>query len=173
MEHEIWKPVKGYEGLYEVSSLGRIKSLIIPNYREKEIIMTPTLHGTGYNIIGLTKAGKQKIFRFHRIVAFHFCEKKKGCDVVNHLNGIKTDNKAINLEWTTVSGNTSHSFKMGLQKARMGEESNFSVLNKENILDIRSKYETKQYTQKELGRLFNISREAVSLIVNRKRWAHI
>jgi NUMOD4 motif/HNH endonuclease len=167
MEQEIWKPIQGYEGLYEISNFGRAKSLI------KGIIMTITLHETGYCVIGLTKNNKQRVFRFHRIVASHFCDKKEGCDVVNHKNGIKTDNRALNLEWTTVSGNTSHSFAMGLQKPRTGEESNFAVLSEKDIIDIRDKYRTKKYTQKELGILFGVSRTAITLIVNRKRWAHI
>lgn len=164
MEQEIWRPIIGYIN-YEISNLGRIKN--------GEIIMKLTLHVSGYNIIGLTLNGKQRVFRFHRLVAEHFCEKKEGCDIVNHLNGIKTDNRAINLEWTTVSGNTSHSYAMGFQKPRVGIESYTAILSEQNVIDIRNKYQTKQYTQRELGVLYGVSRTAINLIINRKRWAHI
>lgn len=135
--------------------------------------MTPTLQVSGYHIIGLTKNGEQKIFRFHRIVAAHFCKKKKGCNIVNHKNGVKTDNRSENLEWTTVSGNTSHSFAMGLQKPRMGERSNWAVLSEAEVVEIREKHKTGTYTQKQLGIMFNVSRTAITMIVNRKRWSHI
>lgn len=173
MEQELWMPIKGYEGLYAVSNKGRIKSFNISNYRNRELIMSPILHKTGYEIIGLTKKGKQRLFRLHRLVALHFCKKEDGCNVVNHLNGVKTDNKSENLEWTTVSGNTKHSFKMGLQKPRVGEESTSAILSKKEILEIRSKYEAGGYTHLELSNIFCVSRTNISLIVNRKRWSHI
>lgn len=173
MEQEFWKPIKGYESSYEVSSIGRFKSLVRISYRNKDIIMKPTNHCTGYLVIGLCIDGKQTLFRAHRIVAAHFCLKPKGCDVVNHLNGIKTDNRAVNLEWTTISGNTSHSFAMGFQEVRMGEKSNFAILSEEDVLKIRNEYAKKNYTQKQLGNLFKVSRPCISHIINRKTWNHI
>jgi len=173
METEIWKQITGYENLYEVSNLGRVKSLIRTKHIKEDRIMKPTAHCTGYQIIGLTVNGKQKLFRLHRIVALHFCEKKDDCDVVNHKNGIKDDNKASNLEWTTVSGNTSHSFAMGLQSVRRGQESNLSVLSESDVIKIREKFKEGGYTKKQIGLLFNVSRTCIHHIVNRINWKHI
>lgn len=173
MENEIWKPIKGYERLYEVSNIGRFKSLVRTSYRNKDIIMKPTLHITGYLVIGLCFDSKQTVFRAHRIVASHFCLKPKGCNIVNHLNGIKIDNRSLNLEWTTVSGNTSHSFAMGLQEVRVGEKSNLAILNEADVIEIRKEYANGNYTQKQLGKLFKVSRPCISHIVNRKTWNHI
>lgn len=89
MEQEIWKSIEGYEEVYEVSNLGNVNSLVRSKYIKSDRIMKPTNHCTGYIIIGLTLNSKQTLFRLHRLVALHFCEKKDGCDIVNHKNGIK------------------------------------------------------------------------------------
>jgi len=168
MEQEIWKPIKKYEELYEISNLGRVKSLFMGGK-----IMKLINHCTGYNVIGLTKNGKQTLFRFHRLVAEHFCDKPLGCNIVNHKNCIKKDNRAINLEWTTVSGNTLHSFANGLQEVRVGEKSNLSVLSELDVLKIREYYKTGKYRQKDLGSMYNVSRTCISFILNKVTWKHI
>lgn len=173
MEKEIWKRITGYENLYEVSNLGRVKSLVRTKCIKEDRLMKPTAHCTGYQIIGLTKNGKQKLFRLHRVVAYHFCKKEEGFDIVNHKNGIKTDNKSCNLEWTTVSGNTAHSFRTGLQEVRRGEESNLAILSESEVIKIREKYEEGNYTKKQIAVLFNVSRTCIHHIVNRINWKHI
>lgn len=173
MEKEIWKGIVGYENLYEVSNLGNVKSLVRSKSIKENKVMKPTAHCTGYQIIGLCLNKKQTLFRLHRIVALHFCEKKDGCDIVNHKNGIKNDNRASNLEWTTVSGNTSHSFRMGFQEVRRGEKSNFSVLSESDVLKIREKFKQGGYTKKQLGTLFNVSQTCIHHVVNRINWKHI
>lgn len=135
--------------------------------------MKPTKHCTGYHIIGLIKNKKQTIYRYHRIVAMAFCEMKDGCNIVNHKNGIKTDNRSDNLEWTTVSGNTLHSFKNGFQEVRRGEKSNLAILTKDQVLDIREKYKSGNYLQRELSDIYKVSRPCISNIVSAKNWKHI
>lgn len=105
---EIWKDIKGYEGLYQVSNMGRVWSVKTQRY----------LHGSwdkdGYIKLTLTaKNGKRKTERTHRLVALAFLDKPEGCNVVNHLNGCRTDNRVENLEWTTVQGNTKHGYDFG------------------------------------------------------------
>lgn len=173
MENEIWKPIKGYEGLYEISNLGNVKSLVRSKCIKQDRIMKPTNHCTGYIIIGLTLNGKQTLFRLHRLVAEHFCHKKEGCNIVNHKNAIKTDNRASNLEWTTVSGNTLHSFSMGLQEVRRGEKSNFAILNESDVIKIRSLYKKGGYRHLDLANMYNVSRACITNIISRKNWSHI
>ena len=113
---EQWKDIEGYEGLYQVSNFGRVKSLPrvrIGNgtpYLTKSKILSKGIGATrGYCRVTLCKEpNNQKMFYVHRLVAIAFCEKIKGKDVVNHKNGIRTDNRAENLEWTTLEENLQH-----------------------------------------------------------------
>ena len=107
MKGEIWKPIENYEGLYEVSNMGRVKSL---NYRKtgKEGIRKAWKDRGGYLQVHLYKDGKVKRCLVHRLVATVFCENPEGYDEVNHLNEDKTDNRAENLEWCNHSYNMTY-----------------------------------------------------------------
>ena len=99
MEEEIWKPIKGYEGLYEISNLGRVKSL---NYKGtgKEKILKNTENGKGYLFVDLYKNGKIKKFRIHRLVLMTFKPiEGMGKLDVNHIDENKQNNSLENLEW--------------------------------------------------------------------------
>ena len=106
---EVWKDCKGYEGRYQVSSQGRIWSIVSQRYLKQ------TITSGGYCKVGLiAKNGKEKKERIHRLVAIAFIDNPNNFPVVNHLNGIKTDNRVENLEWTTVKGNTKHAYDNNL-----------------------------------------------------------
>ena len=107
MEEEIWKPIKDYEGLYEVSNLGRVKSL---NYRGtgKEKILKNTERSNGYLAIGLIKNGKTKMFRVHRLVAEAFIPNPENKPCVDHINTIRDDNRVENLRWVTYKENNNN-----------------------------------------------------------------
>ena len=108
---EEWKPIKGYEGLYEVSNMGRVKSL---RYGKERIMSTPD-NSIGYRNVTLVKrAHKQK--RVHRLVAEAFIPNPMNLPVVNHLDGDKHNNCVSNLEWCTKKENTNHAIKTGLMK---------------------------------------------------------
>lgn len=122
---EIWKDIIGYEGLYQVSNLGRIKSLkrktISRNGNtkylksEKERILKTVNDNNGYVIVYLCNNGKNKMIRVHRLVAKTFIPNPEMKPVVNHINGIKNDNRLENLEWTTYQENIIHAYKTGLK----------------------------------------------------------
>lgn len=103
--NEIWKPIKGYEGLYEVSDYGRVKSL---NYRKKgdsKILQTHARIGN-YVKVGLRKGDKVKYYRIHRLVAIAFLSPpQEGQTQVEHINCDKHDNRVQNLRWCSPKGN--------------------------------------------------------------------
>lgn len=117
---EIWKDIPNYEGLYQVSNLGRIKSLY--NYR-KYNILTPRIK-RGYYTIGLRKNGKRKWHLVHRIVASAFIMNVDNKPQVNHIDENKLNNRVDNLEWCTASYNNNYG-------TRQDRVSNTNKLRKE------------------------------------------
>ena len=102
---EKWKPIDGFEGLYEISNLGRVKSL---NYG-KEKILKPQNNGKGgYLYVELWKNGKGKKFRVHRLVASAFLPNPEGFEQVNHINEDKTNNIVSNLEFCDAKYNNNY-----------------------------------------------------------------
>ena len=108
---EEWRDVVGYEGRYQVSSMGRVKSLVRKDClgrTVKERILKPGVIHNGYLQVGLCAGGKQKTLRVHRLVCEAFHENPDNKPQVNHINEDKTDNRACNLEWCTCKQNLNH-----------------------------------------------------------------
>lgn len=114
---EIWKDIQGYEELYQVSNLGRVKSLAKMAGRSprKETTKHTFSDKVGYIKTNLYKMGKHKQVYIHRLVAEAFIPNPENKPAVNHINGIKSDNRVCNLEWVTVSENTKHAFAHNLR----------------------------------------------------------
>ena len=108
---EIWKPVKDYEGLYEVSNIGNIRS--ITRYKKT---LKPILNKFGYLYVTLYKNKKSSIKKIHRLVAEAFIPNDENKREVNHKSGIKIDNRVCNLEWSTSQENRLHAIKNNLWK---------------------------------------------------------
>lgn len=113
---EIWKPIKNYEGLYEVSNLGRIKSLgkklyninkNAYNFYQYECIISPSTN-KGYLQVNLSKNGISKCFKVHRLVAIAFIPNPKKYPQINHKNEIRNDNRVENLEWCDCKYNNNY-----------------------------------------------------------------
>jgi mevalonate kinase len=119
---EEWKDISGYEGLYQVSNLGNVKSLVrewnqkhysggSSHYKTKERILKQRKDkNTGYMYIGITKDRKQKKYAVHRLVAMAFLNKKDNENYINHLDNNKTNNRVDNLEWCTQSHNIKYAY---------------------------------------------------------------
>ena len=103
---EIWKPVVGFEGIYEVSSAGRLR-------QAGGRLLKPCRLRNGYVQATLVKGGKKTKANMHRLVAFAFLEKPEGAEVVNHKNANPSDNRVENLEWCTQSENVKYIYKIG------------------------------------------------------------
>ena len=140
----IWKPVKGFEGMYEVSSDGRVKSLEGVKVgrrtrRAKEICQQK--QWTGYKQVALfdSKGGKS-YHKVHRLVAEAFLDNPEGKPQVNHKNGVRDDNRLENLEWVTISENHKHAFnELGKKpsRANLGKPSPRRKLTREHVEAIK------------------------------------
>lgn len=123
---EIWKDIEGYEGLYQVSNYGRVKSLKNKSNHKNELIMKQAIV-CGYKKICLSKNSIQKMYSVHRLVAIAFIKNPLNKEEVNHKDGNKQNNKANNLEWVTSSENMKHAFKKRLSKQKIGKENPRSI----------------------------------------------
>ena len=162
---EIWKDVPEYEGLYRVSNLGRVKSL----WFGKERILKPRDNGWGYMQVGLYKEGYVKKLKVHRLMMLTFVGSSNL--QVNHINGLKTDNRLENLEYCTASQNQIHAYKNGLKKVLKGEKNGQSKLTKACVE--RIKYGHQGMMQKEVARIYGITQSQVSRIRSGRLWKHV
>ena len=125
MQKEIWRPIDGFEGLYEVSNLGRVKSLWF--CREK--ILKPKKRRNGYLQVGLRRNGKRKTFLIHRLVGEAFIPNPEGFEQVNHIDENKSNNCVSNIEWCSAKYNTnygSRNERMATALSKPVEASRFS-----------------------------------------------
>lgn len=139
MAGEQWRDIKGYHGHYQVSSRGRVKSV------ERYIwmgagwrIVRPrilTQGGRRYRLVVLSREGKTKTFKVHRLVAAAFIPNPMNCPQVNHMDGNKRNNEAINLEWVTHLENEEHARVSGLKAS--GERHGNAVLCRNDVKSIR------------------------------------
>lgn len=163
---EEWRKIDDFN--YSVSNFGNIKNLgtlTLKNYRgnfktRKPKILKNRLSSNGYYI-----SFKNKFI--HRLVAKAFIPNPNNYPEVNHIDGNKLNNHVNNLEWCTSSMNQKHAYKAGLQ---IKNPKSSSKLTFKQIEEIRILYSTKKYKQKELGEKFGIKQQAISKIINFKRW---
>lgn len=187
---EIWKDIENYEGLYQVSNLGEIKSLERPYINQyglcgmkKEKILTKKIvcfdkkkkEKSGYYAVNLSNNDRGKWKRLHIIVAKAFIPNPHNKPQVNHINGNKLDNRAENLEWVTHKENCIHAWRTGLHKneeerIKKIKESNIKTkkITDDIIKNVYSEYKEKKISMHKLAKKYNISVQSVSNIINKK-----
>lgn len=179
---EIWKPVLGFEKFYEVSNLGRVKSLYRhikrsdgTDLRLNERILKPGLSGypgSQYYMVVLTAKGKKRTAKVHRLM----CESFYGIDstkkYVNHIDGNKQNNLISNLEWCTSSENQKHAYKTGLRQRNVGITNGRCKLNEATVRTIKSLLRT-DMPQIDIARHLGVNVVRVNSMKAGRTWTHI
>jgi hypothetical protein len=164
---EIFKDIPGYEGKYQASNLGKIKSLG-NNAKRSEKILKASLEGSGYEFVNLYKNTERTSLKIHRLVAITFISNPENKKTVNHINGNKLDNNVNNLEWSTYSENLRHAFKIGLNSGI-----HKSKLKQSEVLQIKDLLKLKRFSHKEIGKFYGVAHNTISYISSGKNWKHI
>lgn len=158
-----WKWIEGFEGSYEISDEGDVKSY--RRSKDEGNILKPS-NQNGYLKVVLNNGGKSYHRRVHRLVAFAFLDKPEHKNQVNHINGDKHDNRDENLEWTTPAENTRHAINSGFLKV------NENKLDPEKVKAIRFLDES-GFSRDSLSRIFNVTPSNIYQICERKTWKHV
>ncbi len=135
MDKEIWKDIDGYESVYQISNLGRVRSLRDCNQKPREKILSPYKSHNGYLQINLVRREKKSTFKLHRLVAQAFIPNPENKPEVNHIDGNKSNNHISNLEWCTHSENMQHAVKSGLVTQK-----HIRKLTEQDVQTIRKEY---------------------------------
>ncbi len=177
LSQEEWKDVSGYEGLYQISNKGRVKSLSrAVKYPDgsvhifKEKMLKPGL-SRGYYLVPLMKNKIPSTVSIHRLIAKVFVSNPENKPQVNHKNGVKTDNRIENLEWVTNKENVQHAVDTGLKISVKGQDVGLSKLTDRIVLSIFNMKEECRLS--EIAHLLNIPPQTVSDIIKGKTWNHI
>jgi hypothetical protein len=158
---EMFKEIKGYEGLYKVSTLGNIFSI-----RNKRLLK-PIPNKTGYLTIVLCKDKIKTRYYIHRLVAGAFINNPKDKPQVNHINGFKDDNSYSNLEWCTSKENLKHARELGLSNP-IGEDAYRAKLTNEDVRNIKRLNSIGFLSQKLIAKKYGVTQSNISNIVNNK-----
>lgn len=176
---EVWKDIIGYEGLYQVSNLGRVKSLdrMTNNqygeyFMKGRILKNSIIKDKGYCRVSLNNKNGKISKRVHRLVAEAFIPNPENKPEVNHIDGDKQNNRADNLEWCTNKENIEHSIRTGLKKHCNGCSNSASKFKEEDIVFIREHYKRRDpvYGGVALARKYNCCTLTIYDVVSKKHY---
>ena len=176
---EIWKDVPGFEGFYQVSNIGRVRSLDrvkCDGIRMKGRIMKSRLDSCGYEMVGLSKDGSHKSQSVHRLVAMAFIPNPDLLPQVNHIDEVRNHNTVDNLEWCTVLYNQNYgNRKLRSSESSKGENNSRHKLTEKQVIEIRSTYIPSDsiYGKRPLSKRYGVTYECITRIVTGQSWKHI
>ena len=162
MQGEIWRDIPGYEGKYQVSSLGRVKSFV-----NKGLILKAADKGQGYMKVSL---GYGHQYYVHRLVAMAFLPNQENRPQVNHKNCNPSDNRLVNLEWVTRKENLGHASRNG--RLRVGKKHHYGKLTPGQVRKIRA-YAQQGVSNLALGRQFKVTATTIANIKAGKVYKHV
>jgi hypothetical protein len=188
LAREEWRAIPGFEGCYEVSSLGRVKRIAAGSGTQAGRILSPVLDSAGYIVFalsGMRIGRKQSTYKAHRLTAAAFIGAPPPRLHVNHLDGVKTNNRVGNLEYCTPRENTLHAARLGLMasgerhgfrldptRAARGERAGRAKLTPETAIEVHVLWRA-GWTQRAIGRRYGISKVSVAYVVNFRSWTHL
>lgn len=165
---EEWRDIEGFDGYYQVSNTGKVRSQGGKNGRRKGewYLRALSRNRDGYLKIRLVQGGKDTTQRVHTLVAKAFILNPNNFDTVNHKDGDKTNNNVDNLEWVDRSQQMIHAYKLGLKKAIKGSKNSQAKLTDDDIRYIRSHYKrnTRGFSTVSLSKQFGVSNRVIGLI---------
>ena len=162
---EIWKDVSGYNGKYQVSNFGNIRSF----KNGKTLNLKLISNSYGYLFVSLCANGGRKQGMVHRLVCDAFIGDAFG-KICNHKDGIKTNNHFTNLEFVTSKENTHHAMKLGLLK--VGSKHKSSKLNEKKVLEIVDLLREKM-SFPEIAKRYNVTASLINAIDKKRIWKHV
>ena len=171
LDGEIWRDIKGYDGMYQISNYGRIKSFKKGNIK----ILKPNLHTGGYLYVILSKHNKTKHHYVHILVAQAFIPNPDGLPEVDHRYGNKFDNYAGNLRWVTPKQNSENTMALGLREFPEGEDCPNAVLNAALIQEIRRIHipYDREFGSSALARKYGVSTGVINCAVRGKTYKNV
>lgn len=178
-EIEVWKPIINYEGIYEISNLGKIKSFPKDRFcfghkrtESTKLIKTDTFHPSGYRFVTLIKDKVRKSYAVHRLVGIHFIDNPENLPQINHKDTIKTNNIYSNLEWCTNFYNQQHAIENGLVNYVKGEKHGGAKLKEIDIPVIRRLF-SEGLNKHQIAEIYGIHPKHAYSINMGKAWKHV
>ncbi len=178
-ETEIWKDVDGYDGVYQVSTLGRFKSvdrIVKCKNGAKKLyrgrMMKAVVANMGYYCLNMSKNGNVKSCHLHRLVAEAFISNPENKRTVNHIDGNKLNNCVANLEWATDSENNQHAVDNNLRNIKVGEAVSKAKLTELDVLEIR-RLKHSGMSGPAIAELFPVGVTAIYSVINKLNWTHV
>ncbi len=173
---EQWLPVRGYEGRYDVSSHGHVRSLNYLRMGRVQVLRLGT-NAQGYRHVSLYKDGRQRLFRIHVLVLEAFVGPRPLGLVCDHIDSNPANNRVGNLCWVTQSENTlrGRSPEVSGRRCRMqvGSKNPSAKMTEKQVIEIRLRYASGGVTYKELGNLYGMAVSSIHDIMHRRKWKHV
>jgi hypothetical protein len=168
--NETYVDIPNTDGAYSVSNLGKVRSNGFGRSRNRRPrTMSPGLTGSGYRSVIFSINGAKTWRMVHRLVASAFVPNADQKEQVNHINGVKTDNRAENLEWVTPAENTRHSIRTGLARSQHGEGNRMAKLTAKEASQIMG-LRGSGMPQRKIAAMFGVSSKTVSKIQCGNGW---